>query len=119
MPFGNAAGLRLKRASGPFQWESAFQAEPERSGNRTRDTMINSHLLYPTELSFVAQETGIEPIPSGFTPMLSMSYVLHPCNGGTRNRKPARASRDHNEPEPMAKAKERVNKRNIFQLQER
>jgi hypothetical protein len=33
--------------------------------------------------------------------------------------RPARASRDHNEPEPMAKAKERVNKRNIFQLQER
>jgi hypothetical protein len=33
--------------------------------------------------------------------------------------RPARAGRDHNEPEPMAKAKERVNKRNIFQLQER
>ena len=41
--------------------------------------MIHIHLLYQTELSFVAQETGIEPMPSGFTPTLSMSYVLHPC----------------------------------------
>ena len=39
--------------------------------------MIHIHLLYQTELSFVAQEIGIEPIPSGFTPTLSMSYVLH------------------------------------------
>src|SRR5262245_18973990 len=32
--------------------ESAFQAEPERwSGIRTRDPMIKSHLLFPTELS--------------------------------------------------------------------
>ena len=46
---------------------SAFQAETERwSGIRTRVTMINSHLLYQTELSLV-QETGIEPIPSGAT----------------------------------------------------
>jgi hypothetical protein len=72
--------------------------------------MISSHLLYQTELSFVAQETGIEPMPSGLTPTLAMSYVLHPCNGGTRSRKPARASRDHSEPEPMAKARERGNK---------
>ena len=50
---GNTAGLRLKRASGPLQWESAFQAEPERSGIRTHDPMIMIHLLYPTELSFV------------------------------------------------------------------
>ena len=47
---------------------SAFQAETERwSGIRTRVTMSNSHLLYQTELSFV-QETGIEPMPSGFQP---------------------------------------------------
>jgi hypothetical protein len=46
-PCGNTAGLRLKRASGPLQWESAFQAEPERwNGIRTRVTMIRSHLLY-------------------------------------------------------------------------
>ena len=64
--------------------------------------MINSHLLYQTELSFV-QETGIEPMPSGFTPMLSMSYVLRlPSFGGTRNRRPARASRDLGEPGHMA-----------------
>jgi hypothetical protein len=52
-PCGNTAGLRLKRASGPLQWESAFKAEPERSGIRTHDPMIMIHLLYPTELSFV------------------------------------------------------------------
>ena len=56
---------------------SVFQADPERwSGIRTRVTMINSHLLYQAELSFVVQETGIEPMPSGFTPTLSMSYIL-------------------------------------------
>jgi hypothetical protein len=58
-------------------------------------------------------------MPSGITPTLSMSYIPRSSFGGTRNRRPARASRDHNEPEPMAKAKERGNKRNTFQLQER
>ena len=56
--------------------ESAVQAETERwSGSRTRDTMITIHLLYPLSYPLV-QETGIEPIPSGFTPTLSMSYIL-------------------------------------------
>jgi hypothetical protein len=48
-PFGNAAGLRLKRASGPHQWEFSFSdwTEPERwNGIRTRVTMIIIHLLY-------------------------------------------------------------------------
>jgi hypothetical protein len=118
-PCGNTAGLRLKRASGPLQWESAFQAEPERSGIRTHDPMIISHLLYPTELSFVVPQTGIEPATFGYHPdALPLSYYRVFT---WRNTKPetGRASRDHNEPEPMAKAKERVNKRSIFQLQER
>ena len=52
MPCGKTAGPRLKRASGPFQESLAWKAKPERwSGIRTRDPMINSHLLYPTELS--------------------------------------------------------------------
>jgi hypothetical protein len=59
--------------------ESAFKAEPERwSRIRTRDPMSDCHLLYQTELSFVAQETGIEPTPSGYNPTLSMSYILLP-----------------------------------------
>jgi hypothetical protein len=74
-PCGDAAGLRLKRASGPLQWESAFQAEPERSGIRTHDPMINIHLLYPTELSFVVLQTGIEPATFGYYPdALPLSY---------------------------------------------
>jgi hypothetical protein len=32
---------RLKRVSGSLQWQSAVQAEPR----RTRDTMLNGHLL--------------------------------------------------------------------------
>jgi hypothetical protein len=56
-------------------------------------------------------------MPSGFNPTLSMSYNRGLRSAEHETAKPARASRDHNEPEPMAKAKERVNKRNIFQLQ--
>jgi len=51
-PFGQTTGPRLKRASGSLQWNSAFEAEPERwSGIRTRDRMLIRHLLYPSELS--------------------------------------------------------------------
>ena len=86
-PCGDAAGLRLKRASGPLQRESAFQAEPERSGNRTRDRMITSHLLYPTELSFVVQKNGIEPLPSGLPDAL---HELHPASPATAEHETAK-----------------------------
>jgi len=47
----------------------------------------------------VVQQTGIEPVPSGFTPMLAMSFNRGSSFGGTRHRTPARASRD-NSPNP-------------------
>ena len=99
---------------------SAFRAETERwSGIRTRDRMIHIHLLYQTELSFVAQETGIEPATFG-SPRRSAAELLSRLHlAEHETARPARASRDHNEPEPMAKAKERVNKRSTLQLQER
>ena len=42
-------------------------------------------------------------MPSAFRPTLSMSYIPQSSFGGTRNRKPARASRNLNESEPMPK----------------
>jgi hypothetical protein len=50
--------------------------------------MIHSHLLYQTELSFVVRQIGIEPMPSGFIPMLSMSYNhgLHSAEHETGDR---------------------------------
>ena len=69
--FRPATGPRLKRASGSLQWDSAFQAEPERwSGIRTRDRMFKRHLLYPSELSSLVRSAGIEPAPPGFNPVL-------------------------------------------------
>ena len=57
--------------------ESAFQAETERwSGIRTRDTMINSHLLYPSELSLWSKRSESNRCLR-VSPMLSMSYILH------------------------------------------
>lgn len=91
---------------------SVFQADLERwSGNRTRDTMITSHLLYPTELSFVGQETGIEPMPSGFRP--DALHELHPAFAFIRrNTKPETGSRQPGSQRARTRglAKERANK---------
>ena len=59
-------------------------------------------------------QTGIEPATFGYHPdALPLSYYRVFT---WRNTKPetGRASRDHNEPEPMAKAKERVNNEASF-----
>ena len=59
--------------------DSAVQAETERwSGSRTRDTMINSHLLYPSELSLCTRDRNRTDTFRFFRPVLSMSYILHP-----------------------------------------
>src|SRR5262249_53683720 len=104
-------GPRLKRASGPLSEESAFQAETERwSGNRTRDTMINSHLLYPSELSFVHKKPESNRCLPAF--QAGALHELHPVSshGGTRHRRPVRAGRDLREPEPKSVTKERAHK---------
>ncbi|XUM20349.1 hypothetical protein ACRAVF_22635 [Bradyrhizobium oligotrophicum S58] len=49
---------------------------------------------------------GIEPMPSGVTPTLSMSFDAHLLFSGIRHRRPARTSRDLSEPEPLAEAKD-------------
>jgi hypothetical protein len=74
-PFGQTTRPRLKRASGPHQWDSVLRTEPERrSGSRTHDTMLIRHLLYPSELSSLERSTGFEPIPPGFPGALPKSY---------------------------------------------
>src|SRR5262249_42376128 len=66
--------------------ESAYQAETERwSGIRTRDTMINSHLLYPSELSLWSKRSESNRCLR-VSPMLSMSYILRMAEHETGDR---------------------------------
>ena len=64
------------------------------------------------------QETGIEPMPSGITPTLSMSHTRIFIR---RNTRPDTGSRQSGSQRARTHglAKERANKRNIFQLQAR
>ena len=79
--------------------------------------MIKSHLLYQLSYPCVA-EIGIEPMSSGFSPTLSMSYSCMVFV--RRNTKPDTGPRQSGlrEPEHMANAKERAHKASAEQLQE-
>src|SRR5258708_3425843 len=78
--------------------ESAYQAEPERwSGIRTRDTMIKSHLLYPTELSCWYNRLESNQLPPGHPGALPLSYDRLFVQ---RNTKPQSGSRQPGSHEP-------------------
>ena len=57
-------------------------------------------------------------MPSDFWPDALHELQTATSLGGTRRRRPARASRDLSEPEPVAITKERAHKANSLRLQE-
>ena len=82
-PFGQATGPRLKRASGSLQWNSAFEAEPERrSGSRTRDRMLKRHLLYPSELPSL-EDRPVSSRPTTIFVQRNTGYAERTAPAGT------------------------------------
>src|SRR5262249_13992010 len=65
------------------------------SGIRTRDKMIHSHLLYPTELSTMMKLTGFEPATSGLRRRSHLTELQPlPRSAEHGHRRADRASRD-------------------------
>ena len=80
------------------------------AGVRTRDRMINSHLLYLLSYPRCHKRPESNRCLPGF--QTGALHELHPASshGGTRHRTPVRASRDLREPEPKSATKERADK---------